>query len=410
MSPLLAVTNISKRFGGLIAVNQVTLSASLGRITGLIGPNGAGKSTLFNCLTGMTTPDTGSVYFDGHEVIQSPPATIQSTLNRIWLSQLLWCLIWPLAVLLIFLPTVTADLADFEILCICYLAAGVRILGAFHLKRRRTWTWAMHGALAGADAALASVAAFRVTMLSFGSGLIPYPDVFAFSIAPEWSIPYTPLLWTAVSLTTINALWLFYQVGQKGVRAALNIHPGPHKINAFGLARTFQNIRLFNELTVLDNVRIGAHLQGSSGLTGALLRVPKFKREEQDLTNKATAAIERVGLTASMMIPAGSLSYGQQRRLEIARALAGAPKALLLDEPAAGMNHSETAELAELLTSLRDEGLAILLIEHDMRLMMNICDEMVVLNHGSQIANGAPQDIRQNKAVIEAYLGEGAST
>ena len=221
------------------------------------------------------------------------------------------------------------------------------------------------------------------------------------------AIAYQPLLWIGLCLALFNALWLGYHLPQPAIRAGLGLHAGAHHINRLGLARTFQNIRLFEQLSALDNVRIGGHLRGSCGLLRSLLRTTGFRREEQRLTDEACHALARVGLSAEQLSAAGSLSYGQQRRLEIARALAGKPKALLLDEPAAGMNHSETAELAQLLRSLRDEGLAILLIEHDMRLMMDICDDMVVLNHGTQIASGTPAEVRTNPAVIKAYLGEG---
>lgn len=408
MSTVLTATNVTKQFGGLVAVDAVSVEVESGRITGLIGPNGAGKSTFFNCLTGMTTPDAGSVQFDGRELIQTPPAGIHALLNWICFSQIAWACVWPLVVLLVFVPAITADLADVEFLLACYVAAGVRILGALQLRAKRQWTWAMHGALAGADAALAMVAVFRVSAVSLGAPLAPYPDTAAFSMAPDYGLPFQPLLWTAVGLAAANAVWLFSVVPRAGIRAALSIHAGAHKINSFGLARTFQNIRLFDQLTVLDNVRIGAHLRGSCGIIRSLLRTPGFKREERRLTTEAEAALTRVGLSDSLLLPAGSLSYGQQRRLEIARALAGQPKALLLDEPAAGMNHSETAELAALLTGLRNEGLAILIIEHDMRLMMELCDTMVVLNHGGMIAKGTPDEIRANPAVIHAYLGSGA--
>ncbi|MDR2199355.1 MAG: ABC transporter ATP-binding protein [Deltaproteobacteria bacterium] len=247
-------------FGGLTALDQVSLTVERGSITALIGPNGAGKTTFFNCVTGIYKPGSGSIFF---------------------------------------LPE----------------------------KEKR---------------------------ISLG-----------------------------------------------GLR--------PHKAAQLGIGRTFQNIRLFNTLTVLENVLIGCHARMRAGLWGALFRDRKTMEEERRMTDLSYAILERYGLQARVNDPAGSLPYGEQRRLEIARALASGPSLLLLDEPAAGLNNQETLELADLIRHIRrDEKLSVLLIEHDMSLVMNVSERINVLDYGRLIASGTPEEIRKNPDVVRAYLGEDA--
>ncbi|WP_114690051.1 ABC transporter ATP-binding protein [Polynucleobacter necessarius] len=252
---LLDVTDVSKRFGGVQALDSVGLRVPQGAIIGLIGPNGAGKTTFFNVITGLYPADSGIFLFDGK------------------------------------------------------------------------------------------------------------------SYFPE-----------SVSEVTKS-----------------------------GLARTFQNIRLFGEMTVLENVMVGCHCRTKAGLLGAIFRFPSARREEQAIRDKAQMLLAYVGINKFADMQARNLSYGDQRRLEIARALATEPKLLALDEPAAGMNATEKLELRELLLRIREDGKTILLIEHDVSLVTGICDSLTVLDYGKVIASGEPADVRAHPEVIRAYLGQGAA-
>ena len=180
-----------------------------------------------------------------------------------------------------------------------------------------------------------------------------------------------------------------------------------HQIVHAGIARTFQNIRLFKELSVIDNIKVGLHESMKYNLASSLIRLPNYWKEEKKCTERALELLDIFHMADLANVQAGSLPYGAQRRLEIMRALATSPKLLLLDEPAAGMNPSETAELTETIRRIRDEfNIAVLLIEHDMSLVMGICEGIAVLNFGRIIAKGTPDEIRNNPQVIEAYLGK----
>jgi branched-chain amino acid transport system ATP-binding protein len=250
-APLLAIHRIDKRFGGLTALADISLTIQRNEIYGLIGPNGAGKTTLFNVLTGLYVPEQGSFEFDGVDL-----------------------------------------------------------------------------------------------------------------------------------------------VGLK-----------PHLVAQAGIARTFQNIRLFGNMTALENVMVGRHVRTQAGVFGAILRTRRTRNEEAAIRSRSRELLRYVGIEKHAGMLSRNLSYGDQRRLEIARALATEPKLLALDEPAAGMNATETVELRQLLEKIRSDGVTILLIEHDVKLVMGLCDRVAVLDYGRKIAEGQPTEVQRNAAVIRAYLG-----
>ncbi len=249
---LLEVNNLSKRFGGLQAVKDVSFTVERGAIKAVIGPNGAGKTTLFNLLSGFTLPDAGAVRF------------------------------------------------------------------------RDAW---IHG-------------------------------------------------------------------------------KAPHEIAAAGISRTFQHIRLFSRMTALENVTVGRHVRSRAGFLAGMLSLPWTGVEEKDIRERSLAAMDFLGIAHLAGEDATSLSYGQQRAVELARALASDPEMLLLDEPAAGLNMRETADLARLITKIRDRGITVLIVEHDMSLVMNISDEVVVLSYGEKIADNKPLAVQKDPQVISVYLGE----
>jgi len=180
----------------------------------------------------------------------------------------------------------------------------------------------------------------------------------------------------------------------------------PERRARLGLVRTFQNIELFGKMTVLENVMVGLHTQSSSGLFACAFRMPWQMSEERRIRDKAKEWLAFAGISELEEVEAGTLSFGKGRLLEIARAMALEPKLLLMDEPAAGLNSRETAELAELIKRIRDLGVTVALVEHDMDLVMDICDALVVLNLGTMLAEGTPREIQDNQAVVTAYLGE----
>lgn len=250
---MLRIEAITQRFGGLVALDDVSFTVKGGEITGVIGPNGAGKTTLFNIVTGIYNQTSGDVFFEGKKTTGFPP----------------------------------------------------------------------------------------------------------------------------------------------------------ERLATLGLVRTFQNIELFGQMSVLENVMVGLHTRSKSGILSCAFKLPWHLKEEKRIREKALECLEFTGIASLADVKAGNLPFGKGRMLEIARAMAMAPKLILMDEPAAGLNSRETSELAQLIRKIRETGVTVVLVEHDMELVMDVCDSILVLNLGRKLAEGTPRAIQENRDVIAAYLGEG---
>lgn len=430
---LLRIRNLTVRFGGLTAVNAVDLAVTPQSIFSVIGPNGAGKTTVFNAITGIYEPTAGEIDFAG--VPLRRPFT--------WRTLLLCLAIGLLTSLLAALAVVNVDSLWRAVIKrnynnpgagFSYAAAWQSALdylrGEPAVERQRGGKWRVVSAdgsqmLAQATSREDAQRARKIVGELLGDRKLPVPvkrgerweiasasGVLATYGSREEAESRLRVLLNTAEIqqarvrNVLLALVLGFMLGTAGTYAVWKrSRRAPDVVTRAGIARTFQNIRLFQNMTVLENVLTAMEHRMRYGVLSMCLHLPRLKRQEREASHFAMQLLRTVGLAGKEDLLAQNLPYGDQRRLEIARALATEPRVVLLDEPAAGMNPAESAELTKLIDNIRRRGLAVLLIEHHMRVVMGISDRVAVLDYGSKIAEGTPDEVRNNPDVIRAYLG-----
>ena len=425
-SPLLAVESVTVRFGGLVAVSDLDLDVHEGSIVSLIGPNGAGKTTAFNCISGVYAPSSGTVRFRGRRLERAfTPGTMWSVLGVGLLTGLLFAAA-AIDVDRLWLAVVKRGMLTGEPFTLA--GAADRLRGYFRAELaidQMAGKWRVVSADGGDVLAirrdLAEARAVRnelqaaVTARRAGPGTVPdvtdtqRPDAAAGARMPRIEEAVLDRLAAGKARIRWRGILGFLfgvALGGAGVLAVWRRgRRSPDVVAQAGVSRTFQNIRLFPNMTVLENVLVGLDRTIPGGPLAMLLRTRRQREAEAAAARSGFEALEFVGLGGAANRIAGQLPYGDQRRLEIARALATGATLLLLDEPAAGMNPAETGELAALVERIRGRGVTVLLIEHHMNVVMRISDKVAVLEHGVKIAEGRPDEVRRNAVVIEAYLG-----